>query len=201
MADEKRMIGDWEVLQGIHIGDREVVLLHDPNNAEAAYAVCYHQTALGFLESATEGVGSNDYLEMMEEFLHRVQGQIDKVRVDRERTGEPQEMLERKHCLLSFSAAENLNGHVVVMKPEVLRPEYRNAAHQIALVTGGFGASPNARGRAVFCREVFSGEKSEWRRQDVLGVLDPAKAPDWVKPGVEAIRAQLKMKGGKENER
>jgi len=201
MTDEKRMIGDWEVLQGIHIGDKEVVLLYDPNSAEATYAVCYRQTALGFLESATEGVGSDDYLEMMEEFLHRVQGQIDKVRADRERASEPQEGLGKEHCLPSFSAAENLNGRVVVMKQEVLRPEYRNAARQIVYVTGGFGAAPNARGRAVFGSNVFSKENSEWRRGDVLGILDPAKAPDWVKPGVEAIRAQLKTKGGKENER
>jgi len=49
--------------------------------------------------------------------------------------------------------------------------------------------------------EEYSGDKSDWRRPDVLGILDPAKAPDWVKPGVAAIRAQLKEKGGKSHER
>jgi hypothetical protein len=201
MADEKRMIGDWEVLQGIHIGDKEVLLMHDPNNAEATYAVCYRQTALGFLESTTEGVGSNDYLEMMEEFLHRVQGQIDGVRAGREQSNVPQEVLGKEHCLPSDGEEPDLHGRVVVMRPDVLRPEYRSAAHQVFYATHGFGASANARGSAIFGYNVLSGEQEKWCRPDVLGILDPAKAPEWVKPGVEAIRAQLKEKGSKPHER
>jgi hypothetical protein len=201
MTDEKRMIGDWEVLQGIHIGDREVALMHDPDNAEAAFAVCYYQTALGIMESTTEGVGSNDYLEMMEEFLHRVQGQIDKVRADREQSNEPQDVLGREHCLPPGREEPDLHGCVAVMKPDMLRPEYRNAANQVYYVTHGFGASANARGSAIFGYNVFSGEHAKLRRPEVLGVLDPARAPDWVKPGMEAIRAQMKAKGGKEHER
>jgi len=191
--EDKRKIGNWEVLQAIHIGDKEVVLLHDPDNAEAAYAACYRQTALGILESA-EGVGSNDYLEMAEEFLRRVQGQVDQVRADRERSGEPREVFGAAQCLPSDGKEQDLKGRVVVIKPGVLRPEYQNIAHQIIYVTGGFGAAPNARGRAVFGNNVFSGEKSDWRREDVLGILDPAQAPAWVQPGVEAIRARQKEK-------
>jgi len=100
MTDEKRMIGDWEVLQGIHVGDKEVLLAYDPNNEETAYAVFYCEQMHGLgLESTTEGVGSNDYLEMMSEFLHRVQGQVDRVRDERESSKEPQDVLGREHCL------------------------------------------------------------------------------------------------------
>ena len=202
MSDEKRMIGDWEVLQGIHVGDKEVLLLFDPKSAEAPYAVCYNQRLpdLG-IDHLSEAVGSDDYLEMTDEFLLRVQGQIEQVRTARERSGEPQEVLGTEHCLPSDGTGVELHGCVAIMKPEILRPEYRNAAHQIVLITGGFGAYKNARGRAVFGNTVFSGEKSNWQRGDVLGILDPEKAPDWVKPGVEAIRAHLKEKGGKANER
>jgi len=202
MSDEKRTIGAWEVMQGIHIGDKEVLLLFDPKSAEAPYAVCYCQRIpdLG-LELPSEAIGSADYLEMTDEFLLRVQGQIAQVRAERERSGEPQEVFGREHCLPSDGTSMELLGCVAIMKPEVLRPEYRNAAHQIVLVSGGFGAYKMARGRAVFGNTVFSGEKSNWQRGDVLGILDPAKAPEWVKPGVEAIRAQQKEKGGKEHER
>ena len=190
MMEEKRTIGDWEVLQGIHIGDREVLLLLDPTSAEAPYVVCYNQLIPGLgVDHPTECVGSNDYLEMMEEFLSRVKGQIVAVLNDREKSSEPQEVFGAGHCLPG-GMDESLVGRVVVMKADVLRHEYRNAARQIILVTGGFGASPNARGRAVFGNNVFSGTKSDWRREDVLGILDPAKAPEWVKPGLEAIRAQ-----------
>ena len=201
MTDEKRKIGDWEVLQGIHVGDKEVVLLYDPHNAETTYAVCYYQTTFGLVGSATEGVGSNDYLEMMEVFLQRVQGQIAQVRADRTNSNEPQEVLGKEHCLPSDGTEPDLHGRVAVIKPETLRPEYRNAASQIIYVAGGFGASANARGSAVFGNNVFSGESAKCRRQDIMGILDPAQAPDWVKPGVEAIRAKQKAKEDKSHER
>ena len=202
MNDEKRTIGDWEVLQGIHVGDKEVVLLHDPRNVETPYAVCYNQrdNSMG-IEYTAEGVGSTNYLEMMEEFLHRVQGQVDQVRADRERTNEPQEVFGEEHCLPSDGEEPDLHGRVAVIKPEALRPEYRNATVQLILVSGGFGAAAYARGTAVYGNYVFSGERADCRRHEILGILDPVKAPDWVKPGVEAIRAQQKEKGGKANER
>jgi hypothetical protein len=163
--------------------------------------VCYNQKILGIgLDYPTEAVGSTDYLEMMEEFLHRAQGQIDQVRSNRERCNEPQEVFGAAQCLPG-GMEHSLVGTVVLMKPEVLRPEHRNIASQIVLLTGGFGTAPNARGTAVFGNTVFSGEKSDWRRSDILGVLDPKQAPDWVKPGVDAIRAQQKEKGGKSHER
>ena len=201
MTDEKRMVGAWEVLQGIHIGDKEVLLLHDPHNAAALYAVCYYETTLGLIGNTTEGVGSNDYLEMTEEFLHRVQGQIAQVRADRERTDEPQAALGKECCLPLGGEEPDLHGRVAVIRPETLRPEYRNAANQLIYVAGGFGASANARGSAIFGNNVFSGESTKCRRQDIMGVLDPAKAPDWAKSGVDAIRAQQKEKGGKAREK
>ena len=141
------MIGDWEVLQGIHVGDKEVVLLYDPHNAETPYAVCCNQrnNSMG-LEYTAEGVGSDDYLEMMEVFLQRVQGQVDRVRADRERTNEPQEVFGEEHCLPLNGEEPDLHGRVAVIKPEALRPEYRNAAAQVVLVSSGFGASAHSRG-------------------------------------------------------
>ena len=202
MTDEKRMIGDWEVLQGIHVGDKEVVLLRCPYNDETPYSVFYNQrdNSMG-IEYTSEGVGSDDYLEMMEEFLHRVQGQIDQVRADRERTNEPQEVFEEEHCLSPDGEEHDLHGRVAVIRPETLRPEYRNVATQLILVSGGFGAVAYSRGTAVYGNYVFSGESADCRRHEILGILDPAKAPEWVKPGVEAIRAKQKEKGGKPHER
>jgi len=202
MADEERKFGDMEVTHAIHVGDREVLLLIDPNSEECPYLVCYNKRIPGLgLDNPTEIVGGADYLEAMDEFLRRVQGQVDQVRTESILYGEPQEVLGKEHCLPSDGMEPDLHGRVVVIKPTALRPEYRGATYQIVYVSGGFGAAANARGSAVFGNNVYSGDKSDWRRPDVLGILDPTKAPDWVKPGVEAIRAQLKEKGGKPHER
>ena len=202
MADEKRTVNGFEVRFAMHIGEQEVLLLLDPDSTETPYMVAYCEGNPAFVaERLVEVVGSDDYLEAVDEFLKRVQGQVDQVRTDRALYGEPQEVFGKEHCLLSEGIEADLHGRVVVMRPSALRPEYRNVAYQIVYVSGGFGAAANARGSAVYGYDVYSGDKSNWRRPDVLGILDPAKAPDWVKPGVEAIRAQLKTKGGKENER
>jgi len=200
MSDEQRTLGGLEIAHDIHIGDKEVLFLLDSKNKETPYIVSYNQKmpGLGF-DNPTESVGSTDYLEMMEEFLRRVQGQITQIREDRARFDEPQEVFTQAQCLPPSKESERLKGRVVVIKPEVLRAEYRNVAHQIVYVVGGFGAEANARGSKVFGTNVFSGEKSDWGRPDVLGILDPAHAPAWVKQGMEAIRAQQKSKGGKEH--
>jgi hypothetical protein len=138
---------------------------------------------------------------MAEEFLHRAQGQIDQVRAECDRSGEPQEVFGKEHCLPSDGTEADLHGCVAVMRPDMLRHEYRSAAHQAVYVTHGFGAAANARGSAIFGYNVFTGEQQKLRRPEVLGILDPSKAPDWVKPGVEAILAKPKEKGGKPHER
>jgi hypothetical protein len=198
--EDKRYVTGLEVQFEMYLGDREVLLLLDPNSAEMPYLVGYcTMNGLG-LEELTELVGGNDYLEATEEFLSRVQGQIEQVRTDRTRSAEPQEAFCKEYCLPG-GLEQDLNGRVVVLKPEMLRPEYRNIAHQLLLVHGGFGAAPNARGTAVFATNVFSGEKRDCRRHQVAGILNPAFAPEWVKPGVEKIRAQLNEKGSKPHER
>ena len=203
--DEKRTVNGFEVLFSMHVGPREVLFLLDQDSTEMPYMVGYCDIMPGQgCEQLNEVVGGDDYLEAMEEFLQRVQGQVAQVRAERNRTNEPQEVLGREHCLPSDGTEPDLHGRVVVIRPDALRPEYRNAAQQTVFVTGGFGAAPNARGRAVFGTNVFFGEKSDWWREDVLGILDPAKAPAWVKPGVAAIREQAKpqpkKKGGKPHE-
>ncbi|MCL2530717.1 MAG: hypothetical protein FWE40_00975 [Oscillospiraceae bacterium] len=200
MEHESRMFGELEVVHAIHIGDKEVLFLLDKQNTERPYIVSYNQLMFG-LDYPTETVGSADYLEMMEEFLQRVQGQIDQVREDRARSCEPQEVFTQAQCLPPSKHEERFIDRVVVINAERLRPEYGNIANQVVYITGGFGAEPSSRGGKVYGHNVFSGEQVVWRREHVLGILAPAHAPDWVKPGVDAIRAQQKSKGGKEHGR
>jgi len=199
MKDERFVTG-LEVQFEMHVGDKEVLLLLDPHSNEMPYLVGYCTVNGLGMEQLTELVGGNDYLEAVEEFMTRVQGQVDQVRSDRALSDEPQEVFGKEYCLPG-GLEQDLNGRVVILKPETLRPEYQNIAHQLLFVHGGFGAAPNGRGTAVFATNVFSGEKRDCRRHEIAGILNPIHAPDWVKPGVEAIRAQQKAKGGKPHER
>ena len=75
MSKEKRKLGDYEIIQSIYIGDKEVVFGVDKKDPYP-FMVCYcdyHNP----LSAAwpTEGVASDDYLEAMQIFVDRVQSQ------------------------------------------------------------------------------------------------------------------------------
>ena len=83
--EEKRMLGDYEVKQSIHIGKKEVVF--GVNEADPyPFMVCYC-TYDNPLSAAwpTEGVGTDDYLEAMQIFVDRVQEQIEVVKEEHSR--------------------------------------------------------------------------------------------------------------------
>lgn len=75
--EEKRMLGDYEVRQSIHIGKKEVVF--GVNEADKyPFMVCFCTYDNPFsLAWATEAVGTDDYLEAMQIFTDRVQAQIE----------------------------------------------------------------------------------------------------------------------------
>lgn len=75
--------------------------------------------------------------------------------------------------------------------------DYIDAALFFAVyyVTGGFGASANARGSAVFCKNLYDGKNTRYERMDVLGEVKPERMPDWAKEKAVAISRKHKTKG------
>lgn len=51
----------------------------------------------------------------------------------------------------------DIAGKVVAVRADALRPEYRSAEHQLALVEGGNGLRGNALGTTCFCKNLYSG--------------------------------------------
>ena len=78
----------------------------------------------------------------------------------------------------------------IALCKETLRPEYQTADNQILLVTGGFGASPNARGSAVFVQNLYSGKQYRVERIDVLGVVKPEHVPAWAMESAAKLQAK-----------
>lgn len=99
-----------------------------------------------------------------------------------------------------ISHEDDLNGKVVVIKPEVLRREYQMATNQIKLCTGGFGAYPHSRGSACFCVDLYSGKESRFERQDILGTLERSRLPQWAALGLDQYRNEHRQKPHKGRE-
>lgn len=179
MEQEKRMAGDYEVYQALPIGRVEVILGIDTTNSEKPYLVCYcDQNNLFGIDQYFGAEGFADYLEAMQEFGKLLQWEIEKLQTERTAIPESMPPIQSTHCL-PIKSEDELGGRLVVIRPERLRPEFRTADHQLVWVTGGFGASGNSRGRAVFAMRLYSGDECRYNREDLLGFLKPEHTPAW----------------------
>ena len=188
MAEEKRMAGDYKIIQAFHIGDREVVIGENTNAAPDERFMCAYCERNEIFALHSEVMVSDDYTEIVQLFGQRIVDQARKVQ---------QELFKP-----SFQGIDNdpitecnqitykddLHNRVVVIKPDVLRREYQHATHQLVLVTGGFGASPNSRGSACFCVNLYTGESGRFERQDILGTLNEDQLPKWAQYGLDMYR-------------
>ena len=179
MADKEtvRMAGDYEIMQSFRMGGATMLIGYNPG--DATYMTCYQDYDFLGNERFSEAIGSESYVEIMDVFLQRLQEQTEKVRAFQVERAMPVTVLGREYCLPCSD--ESLEGKLVIIRPASLAPEYRTADCQLGYALGGFGCTPGARGRAVYFKELYSGEECRWDITDVLGVADRAKLPDWAK--------------------
>ena len=194
------MAGDFEISHSMRIGDREIVLGENPAGIGEERYMCAFSTDNGLFSCYTEIMVSNDDPELVKLFGERVAEQAEKTRIalnGPKIQGIPNEPITAEGCEV-ISHQHDLKGKVVVIKPEILRREYRRATCQLQLCTGGFGASPNSRGSACFCTELYSGKTSRFERSDILGIIAPEKLPKWAKHYLEVVRQAEKKAMDKE---
>lgn len=194
-SSEKRMAGDYEIIQSVYVGDKEVVFGENPADTSGRKYLCSlcQHSDLGALHQ--DLFTSDNYLEVMKIFGERIAQQAEKARQElsaAEAQGIPAVPLSAADCT-PLSPSDDLEGKIVVIRSEVLRREYRTATHQLKYCTGGFGASPNRSGSAVFCTDLFSGKESRFERWDVLGTMEPETLPDWAKRGLASIQQKIRQ--------
>ena len=144
-----RMVDGYEIY-AIYIGNKEILFGMDETKPDApTWCDCTWDNPLG-IDRYDNAVGSADYFEIMTEFLARAQAQLEAVKAERVETPIP--LFTKEHCSPN-DYSQSIENKVVVIRPECLLPEYRNAAKQLVLATGGF-AHGNARaGRSI--RSIF----------------------------------------------
>ena len=83
MKDEthKRMAGDYEIIQAIHIGDREIVLGEKLQSESGDKYMCAFCQQNELFAAYSEVMCSDNYAEMVKMFGERVTEQAEKTRV------------------------------------------------------------------------------------------------------------------------
>lgn len=200
MADEKRMMGDYEVTHAIHIGDNEIVMGENMSSKTGDFymvADCVRNDMFMRYENCYV---SADFTELAEMFAQRLTEQVQKLKMEQEKITVSKTPFTAEQCTPVKSM--DVTNKIIVIKPEELRPEYRMSVNQLYVVTGGNGARGNARGRAVFCTSLYNKENERFNRSDILGVMQPEKLPEWAKNNLAEITAKRdKAKNHKEKER
>ncbi len=198
MSEKKRMAGRYKIIYAVHIGDREIVVGEDSAATDGQKYMCAYCQQNEIIAQYDEVLASDDFPEIVVIFGQRIAEQAEKTRVDLltpKLQGISNAPLTAQNCT-PVSSDEYLNGKIVVIKPEVLRQEYRRATNQIKLCIGGFGASPHSRGSACFCVDLYSGKTSRYERGDVLGTMSTEQLPKWAEWGLQ--KYQQKQKQDKE---
>ncbi len=194
MNEEKRMAGDYEIIQAITLGGREIVLgenLQAPPDERYVCAFC-QDTGLRLIYEEATAYGS--YVEAVKDFSDRLKAQAIQIEVRMRQpaaAGIDDRPITAEGCT-PIDGNDDLRDRIVVIKQEVLRPEYRAAPHQIKLCTGGFGASPHARDSACFCVDLYTGKEAIYERRDILGTMTSEQAPEWAKQGLKKYQQQEK---------
>lgn len=198
MSDDKRMIGTYEVLNSVWIGNKEVFIAEDLKAVEGEKYLIGFASIDGLREVYSECEASDDYLEVLEAYGARITNETELLRENLEKSGLSQKVVTADDCF-PLDHSMDIHGKIVAMRESSLRPEYRREDRQLYLVVGGFGACANSRGNAVFCKNLNDGHEARFERYQVLGEVKPECLPEWAKEKAEALNdAPAKKKTEKE---
>ena len=178
---EKRMLGDYEVIHSLHIGDREIVVGDYPGAPKDERFLCVTCQHMDVFIKPEDAIVSDDYTEIIQEYGKRLAAQAEKTRPVVMRPvldGLDTRILTAEDCQV-IDNSDDIQNKIVIINPSFLRREYQQQTSQIMLCTGGFGSHPNSRGKACFCIDLYTGEKCRQERQCILGTLERNQLPQW----------------------
>ena len=196
---QKEVIGDYEVLASVHVGEKEVVIGEKEPNNDGLRFMCGYMERTDIFNLCNECVYSDDYIEIAHLFGSRIKEAAELFKNKDKELGIPVTVITEKDCIPDHYS-HDINGKVIAIDPKVLKPEFQRADKQLYLVTGGVGASANSRGSAVFCTNLLTGKSTRYERMDVMGEVKPECMPEWAKRKLESMN-QTRAKKNKDRER
>lgn len=186
--NEKHMVAEtgYEVKQSMRIGGKEILLAENMNAEDGQHYLVCGYSENGIIAEYSRPVTSNDYLEAVQEFTGRINSEAELIKM-RGALGLPAALFTAEDCY-PHDYGEDIKDKVVAIRADVFSPEYRRGDYQLVWVTGGNGAQANARGSAVFCYHLNTGEHTRFERRDVQGVVK--ELPGWAQENLARLQAE-----------
>ncbi len=200
MNEGKRKIGEYTVLCSVNVGEKEVILASKEQSTNGDKFMCGFAERNDLFELCSECMVSDDYIEIVHLFGSRVANEAELFKEQVEKLDIPISLITEADCIPDHYS-KDINGKIIAIDPKVLKPEFQRADRQLYYVTGGFGASANSRGSAVFCTNLHTGKSTRYERMDVMGEVKPECLPEWAKEKAQEFytRSETKTKNDKED--
>lgn len=192
MEQNNRKFDDYTVLTSFCIGEYEIALCESPKAPKDERYLCGYIENNGVFEQINDCIGSDSFADIATCYGERIAEKAEEVQKTLERIQQnvgDDTVITASDCL-PFSHEDCIEGKIIVLRDDILRPEYKRSSNQLMLCTGGFGAQANARGRTCYATHLYDASKTQCRREDILGVMPEERLPEWAKNGLEAIRQQ-----------
>lgn len=178
--NNNRIAGDYEIIQSIEIGHAEVVFGINQKDTDDRKYMCAYAKNDDFFVTYDDILVSNNYAEIMQIFGNRVSKEASIIQKEISNLNIPITVITKDDCIPD-NRAKDITGKIIAIDSKMFRPEFQRADRQIYIVKGGFGANANARGNAVFCKNVYDGKSERFERNDILGEVKPDCIPQWAK--------------------
>ena len=191
-------VSPLDMINDITIGDRTIVVGRVKGGQYSGKYMCAYR----HLGKYTDVILSSDYFDILDVFSQHIQEQADRTRIAVTAPffdGFALEPIGTDGCK-PLSEDDTLIGEVVVIRADVLRPEYQTATCQLRLCEGGFGAYPHSRGSACFCKNLLTGEEGRFERDEILGTIAPDMLPGWARQRLESIQREQKKQKHRDRE-
>ena len=193
MNEEKRKIGEYTVLCSVNVGEKEIILASNEQSTDGEKFLCGFVERNDLFELCKECVVSDDYIEIVHLFGSRVANEAELFKEQVEKLDIPITLITEADCIPDHYSADT-NVKISAIDPKVFKPDFQRADRQLSYVTGGFGASANSRGGAVFCTNLHTGKNTRFERMDVMSEVKPECMPDWAKEKIAAMNRSNKNK-------
>jgi hypothetical protein len=173
---KSRKAGDYTVINSMKIGGKEFVIGENMKADDGKFYLVADYECNEIFERYVNAYVSSDYVEIAETYAKRICEEIEKLKQSRNNIS--MNIIKNGACLPIDN--ETFIDKIIVLKPEILSPEYRNESYQILRCKGGNGAKADGIGTSVFAKEMFTGDDVKYRRANVMGILKKEYYPAWL---------------------
>lgn len=193
MKEKREVIEGYVIDSSIWIGNKRVCFGISENTEEKhPYMICIFESEGYIFPVCDRMFCSDDFSEALTTFANKIIECAKVIEEHRNTLKVDDPTCLKEADVISAPWDTSIKDKVVAVTERSLEHGYRDIAHQLFYVNGGFGVEANSRGRACYGWNIYTGEKCRIERHNIMGIVPKEKLPNFAKKTLEKIKGELK---------